>query len=230
MRLASYNIRKCLGTDRKRAPGRVIEVINGLSADVVVLQEADHRLGPRPAALPEGTIRSYSDFTPVELAENDVSLGWHGNAILLKKGLRATRVERLELPGLEPRGAVMVEAESAEGKLRVIGTHLGLLRRYRLMQLETIAAALKTLAPMPTAILGDFNEWSAHGGMEPLNDLYHVHAPGLSYHARRPVARLDRVALNDTAHLLRAGVEKGELAQLASDHLPIWADVRLRNE
>ncbi|SLN33854.1 Endonuclease/Exonuclease/phosphatase family protein [Pseudoruegeria aquimaris] len=228
MRLASYNIRKCLGTDRRRAPGRVVEVINGLGADVVVLQEADHRLGPRPAALPASTISAYSDFRPVPLAENDVSLGWHGNAILLGPQVRETRIERLELPGLEPRGAVMAEVETEEGPLRVVGTHLGLLRRYRLLQMQAIAEALEGQPPMPTAILGDFNEWSAHGGMEPLNGRFHVHAPGLSYHARRPVAGLDRIALNDTAHLLRAGVEKGELAQLASDHLPIWAEVALR--
>ncbi len=54
LRLASYNIRKCLGLDLKRAPGRVMDVINGIDADIIVLQEADKRLGPRPAALPRG--------------------------------------------------------------------------------------------------------------------------------------------------------------------------------
>ena len=49
LRLASYNIRKCIGLDRRRDPGRILRVINGLEADVVVLQEADRRMGPRRA-------------------------------------------------------------------------------------------------------------------------------------------------------------------------------------
>ena len=48
MKLASYNIRKAVGRDRRRDPGRVIEVINSLGADVVVL----------PSYFPEGLPRS----------------------------------------------------------------------------------------------------------------------------------------------------------------------------
>jgi len=43
LRLASYNIHKALGTDGRRDPGRVLEVVNALGADVVALQEADRR-------------------------------------------------------------------------------------------------------------------------------------------------------------------------------------------
>lgn len=226
-RLASYNIRKCLGTDRQRAPGRIIEVINSLKADVVALQEVDLRLGPRPAALTRDTIISYSNFTPITIATSDVSLGWHGNSLLVRDGLTVLNTHRLEIPGLEPRGAIAADIETPDGLLRVVGTHLGLLRRYRLLQLQVIADALETLPPAPTAIMGDFNEWSNSGGMTPLHKDYHVHAPGRSFHAARPVAKLDRIALNSTAHLITAGVMQSGQAPLASDHLPVWADVRL---
>ena len=56
LRIASYNIRKARGLDQRRAPERIIEVINMLGADVIALQEADLRLGPRPAALPPASI------------------------------------------------------------------------------------------------------------------------------------------------------------------------------
>lgn len=52
LKLASWNIRKCVGLDRRRDPRRVAGVLAELDADVVVLQEADKRLGRRPAALP----------------------------------------------------------------------------------------------------------------------------------------------------------------------------------
>ncbi|MEP2784159.1 MAG: endonuclease/exonuclease/phosphatase family protein [Pseudoruegeria sp.] len=227
-RLASYNIRKCLGTDRKRAPGRILDVINTLDADVVALQEVDLRLGPRPAALPRDMINTYSDFKAIDVATSAVSLGWHGNSILVRNGLTVTSVLRIDLPGLEPRGAICVEIGTNDGPLRVVGTHLGLLRRYRLLQLQTIADRIETFALAPTAILGDFNEWSNKGGMTPLSKDYHVHAPGHSFHAQRPVAKLDRIAVNEYAHLHMAGVLKTGQAPRASDHLPVWGDVHLR--
>ncbi|MEM7319031.1 MAG: endonuclease, partial [Pseudomonadota bacterium] len=51
LRLASYNIRKCLGLDLQRKPRRIVQVLERLGAQIVALQEADKRLPPRPAAL-----------------------------------------------------------------------------------------------------------------------------------------------------------------------------------
>jgi endonuclease/exonuclease/phosphatase family metal-dependent hydrolase len=56
IRLASWNIRKCVGLDRRRDPHRVARVLAGIGADVVALQEADRRLGKRPAALPAALV------------------------------------------------------------------------------------------------------------------------------------------------------------------------------
>jgi len=223
LRLASYNLRKCVGLDRRRTPFRSLEVINEIGADIVALQEADLRLGKRPAALPHEMVKSYSDFAPIDLDETGVSLGWHGNAILVRDGLSVTGVQRLALPGLEPRGAVIADI----GPLRVVAVHLGLIRRYRLLQMQAITAALDDLPPRPTVITGDFNEWSASKGMAPLLERFTVHAPGLSFHAARPVAALDRFAMSKDVHLSAAGVIGGPQANRASDHLPIWADVKL---
>ena len=78
---------------------------------------------------------------------------------------------------------------------------------------------------MPTAILGDFNEWSAAQGLEALHARYALHAPGHSFHAARPIAALDRVALSPGLSLRDAGVVESKQAKIASDHLPVWADV-----
>ena len=224
MRLASYNIRKAVGLDRRRNPHRVLDVINQLGADVVVLQEADKRLGARPAALPARLIEAETDLTPAPLGGNEVSLGFHGNSILVRRGLKVSAPKRIDLPGLEPRGAVAVDIDD---RLHVVGVHLGLLRRSRQAQ---ISALLRVVADsdLPTAILGDFNEWSPHLGLEGLSHHFSVFAPGLSFHAARPVAALDRVALSDELELRHAGVEEGTLARVASDHLPIWAEIGFR--
>lgn len=223
LRLGSYNIRKCVGLDRRRSPFRNLEVINSIGADIIALQEADRRLGKRPAALPREMVTSYSDYRPIDLDETGVSLGWHGNAILLRDGLQVQAVQRLTLPGLEPRGAVIADI----GPLRMVAVHLGLIRRYRLLQMAVILAALKTLAPKPTVITGDFNEWSTTGGMAPLKQHFTVHSPGLTFHAARPVAALDRFVISSDVHLKSAGVIQTDLAKRASDHLPIWADISI---
>ena len=223
LRLASYNLRKCVGLDRRRTPSRSLEVINSIGADIVALQEADRRLGKRPAALPHDLIKSYSDFTALDLDATGVSLGWHGNAVLVRDGLQVGDIQRLSLPGLEPRGAVIAQI----GPMRLVAVHLGLVRRYRLEQMNAILAALAPLPDLPTVITGDFNEWSPSRGMEPLKDHFTIHAPGLSFHAARPVAALDRFAISKDVHLKTAGVIGGDQANRASDHLPVWADIEV---
>lgn len=229
IRLASYNIRKCLGSDGARLPERTVDVLNALGADAIALQEVDRRMGPRPFALPPELIGARTGFAPVTAATSPVSLGWHGQTVLLRSGLRAAAVERLDLPALEPRGALFVDVapEGGDPVFRMVAVHLGLIRRWRRLQLARIREALAAMPPLPTAILGDFNEWSASGGMEALSDGFHVHAPGRSFPASQPLGRLDRVATGRGLHLLDAGVLDTPVARVASDHLPIWADLRV---
>jgi endonuclease/exonuclease/phosphatase family metal-dependent hydrolase len=227
LRVASYNIRKCVGLDRRRDPERVLGIIAGLDADAVALQEADRRLGDRPATLDPGRIEAVTGLRPVAVSVNDISLGWHGNAVLLHPGIEVETIRRIELPGLEPRGAVMVQARRGAHAFRIVAVHLGLTRAFRRRQLIAIVKAMGD-PELPTVILGDFNEWRGDKGLEALAPGFTVHAPGLSFHAARPVAPLDRIAVNAGIDLSAKGVVRSEAARIASDHLPVWADLRLR--
>lgn len=80
---------------------------------------------------------------------------------------------------------------------------------------------------MPTVILGDFNEWSRRRGLEPLAAMFDIIAPGRTYHASRPMAALDRMAVNGGTKVVAKGVQRLSGARRASDHLPIWADLDL---
>lgn len=225
LKIATYNMRKAIGLDRRRDPHRILNVLNELEADVLVLQEADRRLGQRPSALPFGLLDSETDFVPVPFSSNGLSLGSHGNAVLVRKGLTFHDARTVELPGLEPRGAVSV---AIEGKLQVIGTHLGLLRPYRHQQMRALAQHFNHVE-LPAVILGDFNEWSPRHGFEPLEQHFDIHTPGRSYHASRPMAALDRIATSSGVELRDAGVDQSKLARIASDHLPVWARLRVRD-
>lgn len=225
IRVASYNLHKCVGLDRRRDPHRVARVLAGLGADVVAVQEVDKRLPPRRTALPRAVLDLEAGLTPAPVAETSVSLGWHGSALLLADGWRMDHLHRLSLPGLEPRGALIADLAGPKGPLRVVATHLGLRRRDRQRQMTRIMATLNAEGPMPTVLLGDLNEWAPQAGFAPLDPFFELHNPGRSFHARRPVASLDRLATGPGVLVARMGVcQKGEAGR-ASDHLPIWADL-----
>lgn len=220
LRIASYNIRKARGLDQKHKPERTLEVINGLEADVVLLQEADKRLGVRKPALPREMIEAETDLKVLDASKNGVSLGWHGNAVLVRNTVAVGNIDHIDLPGTEPRGALKVDLSNG---LSIVATHLGLMRRDRRAQLTVLREA--TDRDVPTVIAGDFNEWCSHKGLEPLDDRFETFSPGRSFHARRPLAALDRFALSDGVTLQDGGVEERTLARMASDHLPIWSDI-----
>ncbi|WP_294622259.1 endonuclease/exonuclease/phosphatase family protein [uncultured Roseovarius sp.] len=227
LRIATYNLQKCVGLDLRRRPDRSLAVINALQAQVVVLQEVDKRLPPRPAALPHDMVED-DGWHILPFGAPGGSLGWHGNAMLLRDGVHATHTAHIDLPGLEPRGAIRAELETPLGPLRVIGMHLGLVRRYRLLQLGAINRALGKLSPMPTVFAGDFNDWGNGMALDAAVKRVRFIPARASFPAPRPVAPLDRIALSDELDAVDSGVHGARPAHIASDHLPVWADLTLK--
>ncbi|MCZ4259716.1 endonuclease/exonuclease/phosphatase family protein [Limimaricola sp. G21655-S1] len=225
LRLVSYNIRKALGTDRRRNPARICNVIAAMEADIVVLQEADLRLGARPTAIPLTELSQLGGLHVVDFGQSAKSLGWHGNAMLVREGIAVRDLHRMVLPGFEPRGAIAADLDTPAGPLRVGGLHLGLLRGSRRLQLTHIMDELDRMPERPTVLAGDMNEWSERVGLGRLARHFEIHAPGRSFHARRPVAALDRIATGPGLVIAESGVWHEQPAPAASDHLPIWADL-----
>lgn len=224
-RIASYNIRKAMGTDRRRDPHRIMGIIAELAADIVILQEADLRLGARRSALPIHELETRTGMVAVPIADNDVSLGWHGNTILLRPDIRVNDMQKLNLPGIEPRGAVIADVTIKGVALRVTAAHLGLLRSSRRRQLSALIEALDVLDATPTLIAGDFNERSLRVGLGRIAHQFTIYAPGKTYHANVPLVALDRIALDQNLTSFDGGVMNTPVARRASDHLPIWMDV-----
>ena len=230
IRVASYNMRKAIGTDRRRRPERTIDVLNELDADVVALQEADRRFGARVSALPLGMLEAHSDYQPVPFEIRAGSIGWHGNALLVKRHVSIDGQALVQLPSLEPRGAVLADVRVNGGALRVVGMHLDLSGLWRRRQAQAILTYLESRdGEPPTVLMGDLNEWSVRGGC--LRDFACRHSfaeCGRSFHARRPIAMLDRIMVSPDLEIIAAGTHRSLLSRRASDHLPIWADVRIR--
>src|SRR5208283_793875 len=146
MKVASYNIHKCKGSDRSVRPDRIVEVVREIGADVVALQEVDRRFGKKGGLLDPEAILRQTGMQLLVQSDAPHHHGWRGNALLVRGEPQAYRRSRLKLPGLEPRGAI-------------VAAHLGLFRLSRVDQAGALLAAFMDLPPMRTILLGDLNEW-----------------------------------------------------------------------
>jgi len=224
IKVASYNIRKAIGLDRRRNPARILDVLHEIDADIVALQEADRRFGARTSAIPVDMIHDHSAYKPVDYDIRPGGIGWHGNAILVKRHVDIIAHAPIHLPVLEPRGAVLAELGIGKARLRVVGMHLDLSGLWRRRQVRAILAQLASRPPMPTVLMGDLNEWARVGGcLTEFLPGYRIAETGRSFHSRQPLAALDRIITNGSVQVIEAGVHRSARSSRASDHLPIWA-------
>jgi endonuclease/exonuclease/phosphatase family metal-dependent hydrolase len=242
--IASYNMHKAVGLDGRRDPHRVLKVLQEIDADIVALQEADKRIGGRGSTVPHALIDSHGMYKPVHLGVrhrrtlekvrkhadrflklDTRNIGWHGNAILVKRHIGILDCATLELPTLEPRGAVIAELLVDEKPLRIVGMHLDLSGLWRRRQMRAILDSIaQRPQKMPTVLMGDTNEWRTVAGcLKDLGPEFHLAPTGPSFHARHPVAALDRIIVHRDLSIEAAGVHMSPIARRASDHLPIWA-------
>ncbi|MBB5073748.1 endonuclease/exonuclease/phosphatase family metal-dependent hydrolase [Bartonella callosciuri] len=229
---ASYNIHKCVGVDRVFDPTRIVRVITELQVDILALQEADKRFGERIGLIDLKLLKDKTGLIPVPLnTMSPQGHGWHGNALFLRKG-HIHDILQITLPGIEPRGAVIVELEMEVGFIRVIAAHFGLLRHSRNQQTKMLLALLQKRSLMPTLLVGDLNEWRVGKGSS-LNHFspYFDNKLGIipSFPSRFPFLALDRIL--SFPHQLVTNIEThhSPLARIASDHLPIKAYLDLSN-
>lgn len=226
---ASYNIRKAIGLDRRRDPERILTILREIDADVVALQEADRRLGRRVSALPLAMIADHTQYRAVPFSMKPDSIGWHGNALLVKRDVEIVDAAPVPLPVLEPRGAIRADLLVNGRAIRVVGMHLDLSGLRRRHQVRTVLAHLADRNhDKPAVLLGDLNEWASHGGcLREFADDWQVLSPGRSFPSRHPVAMLDRVIASPEWDVVETGVHHSALAARGSDHLPVWASLQL---
>lgn len=229
MRVVSYNIRKAVGLDWRRDADRIVRVLQEIDADVVVLQEADKRSGHRSGVLSIEQMQQELGYNLVDFAIRPESHGWHGNAVFYReKAVGFNSAQRIDLPTIEPRGAVA--ALFADPEIEVIGVHLALMRKTRLKQLNALSEHIIN-AKHPVLIAGDFNAWRHETGIKEIfGATSEMILPGYSFHAARPTAALDRFVLKGAVQHISSHVHQSALAARASDHLPIVIDIAVKKD
>lgn len=224
--VATYNIHACVGIDNEHDPRRVAEAISKMKARVVALQEVDNRLQLDGESAQLEFLERSTGMTAINGPTIEHEEGDYGNAVLTDLPILDVRRHDLSLPGREPRGAIDVDLEFHDMRLRVVATHLGLDYRERAAQVEQIFSVIESPPDQPLVFLGDFNHWL--GALRTLNLLHrHLGRPPApkSFPSRWPLFSLDRVWVRPREALLEVKAVRTPLTRVASDHLPVRAVV-----
>lgn len=228
MRVATYNVHKCVGPDGAYRPERVAAVIAELNADLVAVQEADQRFGKRNGLLNPAHLLEKTGMHVLSQSDLPSGHGWHGNTLLVRNRPVSYSRRRLALPGQEARGAVVADIDFGSGPIRVIATHMGLLRNCRYQQAGAILSALARLPPIPTVLMGDLNEWRAWRGPLKVFEPFFGRSQGCpSFPSRMPLLSLDRIMGWPRDLVTQVQTHKTQTAREASDHLPVKALLRM---
>ncbi len=224
--VATWNIHMGRGADGRRDLERTAAVIRALEIDCIGLQEVENHHHPGGDDLTRLAAATGLQAVPGPTLFKPG--GDYGNALLSRWPV--LRVERhdLSVPGREPRGLLIAHLQTPELRLQVAVTHLGLRPAERRRQVATILGHLPGDPTVPLLLLGDFNEWLLWG--RPLRWLHHRFRPApapRTFPARRPLLRLDRILASEALRLHQVRAVATAASRLASDHLPVVAQVAL---
>ena len=235
-RLLTYNVHRCVGTDRRLDVDRIVAVIGEYEPDIVCLQELDVGRSrtngvDQARAIADGLVMT-SRFHPAMRIEAEQ----YGDAILTAHPERLIRADSLPtvagIPGLEPRGAIWSEIKIDGVALNVLNTHLGLVPREQRLQ----AAALTGSGWLggctgPTLLAGDFNATSITRpyqtlcrSLEDCQRQLGVKPSVKTFPSAFPAIRIDHCVVSPHIRIRAVRSAFSPLARVASDHLPLIVD------
>jgi endonuclease/exonuclease/phosphatase family metal-dependent hydrolase len=239
----SWNVHKCTGgLDRRHDPARTAAVLAELDADVVLLQEVAQNgrwyggHGTRQVDVLGDALgmthRSY--FVNVRFGPRR---GEYGNAILSRSPIASTENIDLTLPQRKSRSVLHAELrlplpDGHTRTLHVFNLHLGLGERERREQLRRFLE-FRTLQHVqqrtPVLVAGDFNDvWGTLGRRLLVPAGFRgPPQPPRTFPAYAPVRALDSLYVRGDVELVRLERVRTPRARAASDHLPLFAELRV---
>ena len=235
LRVATYNIHRCRGLDGRTRPERIAAVLRTIDADVIALQEV---VGPGPA-----------DGGHAEELGAMLGMGWvmaparqlrgrqFGNAVLSRHPIAAHLEHDLSWKTCEARRMQRVDIATPLGTLHLYNVHLGtaiLERRHQAQRLAQIVCDRHTSGPK--LVLGDFNEWMRGLATNLLSEKLHSvdlrnfltrKRTQRTYPGFLPILHLDHIYYAGKIEVVGVELPRTRLSLVASDHLPLVADVRI---
>jgi endonuclease/exonuclease/phosphatase family metal-dependent hydrolase len=234
LRIATYNIHRCRGLDGRTSAARVADVIRAIEPDVIALQEV---IGA-----------GASSTGHAEELGALLGMGWvmaparhlrgclFGNVVLSRFPIHHHAQYDLSWKTCEPRCCQRVDiALGGDDTLHLYNVHLGtayLERRHQAGRLSAIVHDRRVGAPK--VVLGDFNEWMRGLATTMLSE--RLQSIDLRQHLRRrrtypgvfPVLHLDHIYYEGKVEVVKVELPRTRLSLMASDHLPLVAELRLQ--
>ncbi|MCP5274725.1 MAG: endonuclease/exonuclease/phosphatase family protein [Burkholderiales bacterium] len=224
--LATYNIHRCIGTDGKFNPERIIEVIQQLDADIIALQEVETFRRERLNLLEH--LSRHTGMYAVAGITMFSDISHYGNALLSRLDIEELHREDLSIKGREPRGAICIKTRLANKSIRVIATHLGLLPSERRTQTKQLLKLLEQESADISVLMGDLNEWYMWGRpLRLLRKHFNKTIAPLTFPSRFPFFALDRIWVEPQSCLRSVVSIKNRTTKKASDHLPLVATLHI---
>jgi endonuclease/exonuclease/phosphatase family metal-dependent hydrolase len=241
LRVMTYNVHGCVGMDGKLAPERIARVIAQHAPDIVALQELDVGRRRSNGVDQAELIARHLEMKQIFSASLHVEEGRYGNAILTHLPMRLIKAEALPSgPArrpLEPRGALWVAIESDGTEIQVLNTHLGLSPSERKAQADALAGPNWLADPACRDLVllcGDFNALPNAPPCRRLGQrLQNIDADQPktaqkgTFFGRLPIMRIDHIFVGDDIAVDKVEIPRTSLTRVASDHLPLIADLRL---
>ncbi len=237
-RILSYNIHKCIGgVDRKYKPERIIETIDYYKPDIVLLQEVDDGV---PRSRRDRQVDLLADALGFEhkvyQANVFLRIGCYGNAILSHFPMSNKLDVNLTVEPKKRRRGLAVQVrlhdEHHTKSIELVNVHLGLAAYERAIQLYRLiddTHLSHVRSDKPILLGGDFNDvWeNLCKKILTTKGFNSVLGKSKTYPAVYPSRALDRIFHRGKVQVLNAFVGHSALARVASDHLPIIADLSL---
>jgi len=223
-RVATYNIHRCIGMDGVEDWRRIAAVVQEMDADVVALQEVSSLPGGPDDVL--AYLASITGMAAVEGFTMKVRGARYGNALLSRLPVASVNPINISVEGREPRGIMAVVLGENRRQFQLWATHLGLGIRERRMQTDALLSVIEAADTGRRILLGDFNEWLPWG--RPIRKLQRLFAPvgtPATFPANRPILKLDRIWVRPLHGRTQIRVHRSPLSRVASDHLPLVADI-----
>jgi endonuclease/exonuclease/phosphatase family metal-dependent hydrolase len=223
--------------DRRVRPDRIAEVLSEVDADIIALQEVWSQANGRPED-DQAAFIARALGMDCRFGENRQLLGGaYGNVVLSRLPITFSRNYDLSQSGREERGCLRADVQLNGQALHVYNVHLGtafLERRHQARRLLDSQILTAEEIQHPRVLLGDFNEWTRGLASHLLAE--HFKCADIRLHLKRkhtypgvfPFLHLDHIYYDSHLELLACTLHRSRTALVASDHLPIVADFRLR--
>lgn len=225
-RVATYNVHRCVGIDRRLEPRRVAAVIRQMDADIIGLQEVDNRSDGSSESAQMDFLAGETGYEVVPGPTIKLSNGHYGNVLLTRWPVLKRREIDLCVSCREPRGAIEAFLSVHDREVRVIVTHLGLAFSERRYQVSRLADLIVEMTSPLFVLLGDINEWVPTGrGLKLLHSLMGKSPVTRSFPSWWPLLALDRIWVKPNKALKGIRVHNTPLSRKASDHLPVVAEI-----